>query len=127
MNRVSSDPLAQAIRSVLSPDLLKPRYRAQNMAGNPSFGHCYVASEAFYHLRGGKAAGWVPVCVRIGGDTHWWLRGPKGEIVDLTADQFKAPIPYAAGRGAGFLTSAPSARAAEVIRRVRARYPNLAR
>ena len=125
MNKVASDPLARAIRSVLSPDLLKPEYRAGNV-GNPSFGHCYVASEAYYHLRGGKAAGFKSMHISHEGASHWWLKGPNGEIYDLTADQFKTVVPYEKGDYVGFLTAQPSKRAQVVIDRVRARYPGLA-
>lgn len=81
-------------------------------------GHCYVASEALYHLLGGKAAGLVPQVIQHEGGTHWFLRGPGGQILDPTADQFKTPVPYAEARGAGFLTRNPSKRARVVIGRV---------
>ena len=37
------------IKSVLTPDLLKPAYRKANKT-NPMFGHCYAASEAAFYL-----------------------------------------------------------------------------
>ena len=52
----ASDPLARAIAAVLTPDLLKPGYGPK--------AHCYVASEAYFHLRGGKAAGFKPMTQR---------------------------------------------------------------
>jgi hypothetical protein len=129
MNKFASDPIAGAIRSVLSPDLLKPIYLEPDpdkLAANPARGHCYIASEAYYHLRGGKAAGFKAMNVYHEGASHWWVRGPDGENFDLTADQFKTPVPYEKGRYVGFLTRQPSKRAQIVIDRVRARYPGLA-
>lgn len=85
MNRFQKDLCAQVVR-VLSPDLLKPEYR--NQPGNPTFGHCYAAAEAVYHLLGGRQAGLVPMHGRDGqGITHWWLRSAEG-IIDPTADQY---------------------------------------
>jgi hypothetical protein len=77
-------------------------------------GNCYVASEALYHLLGGKAAGWTPMTMRHEGDTHWFLRHESGTIVDPTAGQFQEPPDYARARGCGFLTREPSRRADEL-------------
>lgn len=122
--------LVRRIQAVLSPDLLKREYRAQN-AANPMYGHCYVASDALYHLLGGKDAGYTPmVGVDDDGVRHWWLRGPDGEILDVTADQYysvgKTP-PYARGKGCGFSSprgeggaQKPGDRALQVMSRVRA-------
>jgi len=112
------------VRSVLTPDLLRPEYRTG--ARRPYAGHCYAASEAYYHLRGGRLAGFTPMTARHEGESHWWLRGPRGEIIDLTAEQFAVPVPYGVGRGCGFLTGTPSRRAQIIIERVRVRYPDLA-
>ena len=82
-------------------------------------GWCYAASEAAYHLLGGKAAGYTPMvatyfidCERL---THWWLRRPDGSILDITEGQFSYKFPYKWGRGCGFLTKAPSKKAQEII------------
>ena len=84
-------------------------------------GNCYVASEALYHLLGGKAAGWKPMCIpkphiagRVTGknDTHWFLKHSSGLIVDPTVSQFRRhPPDYSLARGCGFLTKQPSKRA----------------
>jgi len=79
-------------------------------------GNCYVASEALYHLLGGKAAGWTPMSVRTPGDVHWFLKHASGRILDPTAAQFRGKLPdYAAARGRGFLTRQPSRRAAALM------------
>ena len=105
--------LAERIRAALTDDLLKPEYRGGT---RPFSGHCYVASEAYYHLTGRTHA---PKRLRVNGVTHWWLEAPDGGIIDLTAEQFDGPVDYARGVGAGFLTREPSKRARIVIERVR--------
>ena len=84
-----------------------PREKGQH----PASGLCYPASEAFYHAVGGKAAGYTPMQLKHEGVSHWWVRGPKGEVYDLTEDQFKGAVPHGKSRGRGFLTSEPSERA----------------
>jgi hypothetical protein len=79
-------------------------------------GNCYVASEALYHLLGGKGAGWTPCRVKIDNDTHWFLRHRSGLIVDPTRSQFKTEPPYAKARGSGFLTRQPSKRARKLMK-----------
>jgi hypothetical protein len=48
---------------------------------------CYSVSEAVYILAGKKDSG-LTVHRESG---HWFLRGPYGEIIDLTAGQFDGP------------------------------------
>ena len=97
----------------LTPDLLKPQFRGTH----PLAGHCYVASETYYHLKGGKAAGLHAVNMKHEGVSHWWIE-EGDQIVDLTAAQFPTPVPYSLGRRRGFLTKKPSKRAQIVIDRV---------
>ena len=106
--------LLRRLRGALTDDLRRPRWRGH---AHPMAGHCYVASEALYHMLGGKASGWKPASVRHEDSVHWFLRR-DGHVLDLTGDQFEAPPPYAAARGRGFLTRSPSKRAAELIRRM---------
>ncbi len=78
-------------------------------------GNCYAASEAAYHLLGGKAAGWTPQVMQWEGGTHWFLRHASGLVLDLTAAQFESTPDYSLSRGCGFLTREPSARAADLM------------
>ena len=118
------DPLHQLtlqVRESLTPDLLKPEYRERNK-DNPFYGHCYVATEALYHLfqRHG-IPGWSPVRARDkSGTVHWWLEHPDGWILDPTEDQYPDDdaAPHDQGRRGGFLTKRPSKRAQVVIDRV---------
>jgi hypothetical protein len=118
-SRVNPDRRA-AIRAALTPELLKEPYRSRVLAGacHPLTGHCYVASEAYYHLHGGKATGLTPMSIQHEGGPHWWIRDAQGRDIDLTAEQFATPVPYDRGVGKGFLTREPSARARAVIARV---------
>jgi hypothetical protein len=102
------------ILSALTDELRRPEYRGDC----PVRGHCYVASEALFHLSGGKAAGWNVYRIRHEGTVHWFLRDPRGDVVDLTAGQFRQPVPYAQATHTGFLTLLPSKRAQIVIGRV---------
>lgn len=141
--------IKRAIISSLSPDLLEAKYREQLTPDDPpETGHCAVASEAFYHLVGGKQAGFIPtVCgyaadgkgnMKFGSDreealrrgwrkeSHWWIMGPKdgargaGARYDVTIGQFPDPFPYGKGHNTGFMQpkQIASKRAQIVIDRV---------
>ena len=79
---------------------------------------CYEASEAIYHLVGGKEAGYKPASIWHEGISHWYLVGPNNEIVDVTVDQFQEPPDYSEGCGRGFLTKKPSKKAAVILEKV---------
>lgn len=112
--------LVSAIQGSLTPDLLKPKYRKKKRR-NRYTGHCYVATEALFHMLGKKRSGFVPQVIRHEGGTHWFLKhSESGTILDLTSRQFRIPVPYHKGRGTGFLTRKPSKRARILMRRVRA-------
>lgn len=111
------DQMISLVRECLSDDLRKPEYAGPH----PMSGHCYVAAETLYTLLGGREAGLIPKTVRHEGATHWWLETQEGEIIDPTGDQFSSSVPYAMGRGRGFLTREPSRRARVLLERVRAR------
>jgi hypothetical protein len=127
------DEIKRAIIASLSPDLLEKQYRDQLSPGDPiETGHCAVASEAFYHIAGGRKAGFMPVVCGYAADgrghmkfgaekidalkndrwhkeTHWWVRGPKdgargaGGIFDVTVRQYPEPFPYENGHNTGFM------------------------
>ncbi len=144
---LSTHDIKNALVSCLTPDLLEPKYRALVTADDPpESGHCAVATEAFYHLAGGKSAGFIPVVCRYDVDastgslifssskendglrreTHWWTRGPAGaargmgDIVDVTSGQYAHAFPYEKGHNTGFMQpqQKPSKRAQILIDRV---------
>jgi hypothetical protein len=108
----------KAIRSSLTIDLLSPRFREWGVEGK-SNGHCYVASEAVFHMLGGKKAGYKGVTLNFQGYPHWWVVDQFGRVLDPTADQYDVDVPYEKGKGCGFLTRQPSKRAAIVIKRAK--------
>ena len=113
------------IQRHLTADLLTPKWRKLNN-GRLFSGHCYVASEALWHLLGGRDSGWTPQVLTherwpegLGpGETHWYLRN-GGEVLDPTAEQFEGSAPYDQGKGCGFLTREPSKRAQKLIERTK--------
>jgi len=102
----------EQVRSCLTENLRKKEYRNHP---NPVAGHCYVASEVLYHKLGGKGVGWTPQTIRHEGGPHWYLKNLDGRVIDPTADQFESPVPYAQGKGCGFLTRQPSQRAQRIL------------
>ena len=112
--------LLQNIKNNLTPDLLKKEYVDQNKT-NPMFGHCYVATEALYHLLQNKD--YKPHRAKDKNNiVHWWLQNIKTkEILDPTADQYYSlgeKPPYGNGKCGGFLTKQPSKRAKKLIDRI---------
>lgn len=106
------------LRNCLSDDLLKPKYRNQYRPIK-STGHCYVASEAVYHLVG-KKLGYKPYYVKVNGDTHWFLMtDDRIDILDPTYDQFPSLPNYNLGKRCAFLTKKPSKRCVTLLQRIK--------
>lgn len=96
--------------------------KVRDHIGKNSTGKCYVATEAVYYLAGGKEAGLKPMRMKVPVEddgyeqiTHWFLRGPNGEVIDLTAGQFKRIPDYSTAIGSGFMTKHPSSMASELM------------
>lgn len=94
--------------------MISDQRRILKYLGTPK-DNCYIASEAYYHLNGGKAAGYTPMQGYHEGVSHWWLVNEKGRVIDITSGQFQTPVDYSKGRGRGFLTKNPSKRAQEIL------------
>lgn len=82
-------------------------------------GNCYLYSEAYYHLMGGKDSGLTPIQGIWEGVSHWALRTRDGEIIDLTVKQFEIVPDYSLFRGRGFLTKKPSKKAQKLINQMK--------
>jgi len=104
-------------------DRVRKNIKKLNLIRQPE---CYSVSEAVYLLAGGKKSGLK--VMRIKPKTkpckepnkikceeeccsHWFLKGPYGEIIDLTAGQFESEngiyLPdYNKAIGAGFYPNA---------------------
>lgn len=112
----------RSIQNVLSPDLLKPKYRQELRDEDYyaiTYGHCYVAAEVAYHLFAAEQ-GFVPYMAKDGESTHWWLvNEDTGEILDPTYPQLEGNFEvYERGKRRAFLPQSPSRRAREVMRRL---------
>jgi len=111
----------KAIQNNLSADLLSKDWEGSIGLG----GHCYVASEALYHLLNKS---YYP-CILThkefpkglsAGQTHWFLKNDKNEILDVTKSQFgKTYIPYELAKHCGFLTKQPSKRCQTLLNRIK--------
>jgi len=110
--------LIDRIKKHLEPSLLLAKYRGQS---HPLAGYCYVASEAYFHLAGGKGSGLKPMQISHEGVSHWFLLNDRNltlagsQIIDITAGQFKTPVPYSDAKGRGFLTKNPSKRTQRLL------------
>lgn len=103
----------------LTDDLRKSNYKGNP---NPLAGHCYVASEVVYHfyLEDPKTL-YKPFFIKHEGEPHWFLKDLlTGNVVDLTASQFKTAVPYEKAKRKGFLTKQPSRRAKIVLEQLEA-------
>jgi hypothetical protein len=112
---------------VLTPDLLKGMWNKE--FDNPLAGHCYISTEALYWILGGPESDWKPYVLSHRtfpegldeGETHWFLKNSKGEILDPTKEQFEdVPILYDRGISNGMMNypKGGSKRAREIIRRI---------
>lgn len=99
------DMLGILIRNELwhNDELLKTSVRKEKPDDAPPlWGHCYVASEAYYHVKKDKRD-LTPMTIDMDGTTHWYLRDNEtGKYIDLTESQFDEPVPHEEGRGRGF-------------------------
>lgn len=106
--------LKRLIQKNLTDDLRRAKYRGHP---NKLHGHCYVASEALYHLLKKRGISSHPCCLRVDGDIHWYL--VVGETyVDPTSGQFIKLPDWSKGKRKGFLTKHPSKRATILIDKV---------
>lgn len=112
--------LLRRLHGSLSLDLRHRDYPVEDdeMYG-ATLGHCYIATEALYHLWA-KDAGYVPHVLRHDNGTHWWLvHSDTGEVIDPTEPQLDGdPFPYELGHKQQLLTTTPSRRSRELMRRM---------
>lgn len=88
---------------------LKPQYRDEWTPERPTEGYCYVVAEVIYHYLAPE--GCRPYVIKTGeNQTHWFLKYPKGKVIDLTVAQFDEPVDYAQGKPHNFRTKEISKR-----------------
>ncbi len=109
---------ARAVRDSLSPDLRRAPYTGDE--DDECRGYCYVASEAIWHLLGGKSSRYQPHRIVHEGRPHWYLMSDT-DVIDVTACQFRSRVPYRDGKRRAFITRRPSRRARLLMTRARAR------
>lgn len=100
------------LQAKLTPDLVHPKFKAIAAKNpRPYACLCALATEALFHVLGGREAGFRPFKIaEHEGTDHWFLRGPTGEIIDATVEQFVNPPPYESAKGTTFMTQEPSKR-----------------
>ncbi|MCX6696143.1 MAG: hypothetical protein NTV84_00980 [Methanoregula sp.] len=100
--------LHDALRQMGKKDL-KPQFRDFWTPERPTTGYCYVVAEVVYHYLAPKGS--RPHLIKLGGnDTHWFIKDPAGNVIDLTADQFDEPVDYTLGKTQNFMTKEISKR-----------------
>lgn len=116
------------VKFCLTDDLRRAPWKGST---DPLAGHCYVVAEALWHMTGGKRSPYKPMFVRVGDVPHWFLQheGYHSDILDPTQSQFMWPhwLDHQQGRGKGFLTAKPSARARVLIKRMKAKLAEVPR
>ena len=118
VQKYNIEDLIVIIQESLTDDLLKLKYRVKNK--NRFWGHCYVATEALYHLLDDESKKiYKPAILRVNDDTHWFLKNIEtNEIHDITKQQFDFDLSYENAKRSGFLTKLPSKRCQVLINRI---------
>ena len=132
---MSPEKARDLICQVLGPGDLQAPYNKPPARAHRLWGQCAVATEALFYGTGGLGPasqlgeraggphGWTVWRVRHEGAIHWFLKDRNGTIWDLTAAQFKKPVPYEQATRTFFVTQSKgqgaSRRALSVLRRVR--------
>jgi len=109
MTKIGKHELDDALRE-MGPKYLKERYRERWTPERPTTGYCYVVSEVLYHYEAPEGSKPYVVRMHDGNETHWFLKDPKGRVIDFTADQYDEPVPYDKGKPCAFLTKQLSKR-----------------
>jgi CO dehydrogenase/acetyl-CoA synthase delta subunit len=105
---IDKNKLHDALRK-MGRKYVKPLYRDVWTPECPTTGYCYVVAEVVYHHLAPKGS--RPYVMKTGDrETHWFIRDPQGNVIDLTADQFDKPLDYSEGKPANFLTKQLSKR-----------------
>lgn len=105
---IDQQKLHNALRQ-MGTKYLKPQYREQWNPERPTTGYCYVVAEVVYHYLAPEGS--RPHVIKFGeNDTHWFVKDPTGNILDLTEDQFDEPVDYTLGKPKNFQTKEISKR-----------------
>lgn len=115
--------LVRLIEKNLTDDLLKRERLREKQAMvesgvdvHPMTFHCFVATETLWQILGGPHGEWAMMQINHEGDSHWYLRGPQDEIVDITSAQFKTLPDYSLGIRKGPPTPKPGSPPSKRVR-----------
>lgn len=117
---IEPDEAALEIREWLRehPGIAEDKYEAES---GSVYGHCYVASEAYFYANGGEDSdldiyclSWDTVDPSFDG-THWYLKG--SDWIDLAIEGYNdaTDIPFERGRRRAFITGYEPSKRAERI------------
>jgi len=93
---------------------LRDRYSlaSRGLTSNKS----YVASEAFYHLLGGRHSKLTPMYLDLPNKKqHWWILDRNGNVYDVFASEHEDSFPYATGKAGNFKSYGPSNKARRLM------------
>jgi hypothetical protein len=119
MTDTEINELIKLIVENLSDDLLKKEFILTKNK-NRYWGHCYVATEAFYYLlNDDERMNYTPSILKINNITHWFLVNKKTKkVIDITKKQFDFELDYSKSKNNFFLTNKPSKRTLILINRI---------
>ena len=116
-------------------DDLQSSYKKMHETEDINFltGHCFVATEVLWELlKEQNEYDYVPNHIQHEGVSHWYLRHKMNwNIIDVTAGQFKTPVPYhkqekgkRKGKASGMMRmpEIPTKRTIKVLDRIRKKY-----
>ncbi len=114
----------------LKIDDLQSSYKKMHETEDINFltGHCFVATEVLWELlKEQNEYDYVPNHIQHEGVSHWYLKSKlNGDIIDVTAGQFKTPVPYhhKKGKASGMMRmpEIPTKRTIKVLDRIRKKY-----
>lgn len=85
----------------LGSSLLKGNYVNNWSKNNPTYGYCYIVSEALFHYLNEDNI--EVYCMNFGHPygTHWFLK-VNNEVIDYTDEQFPFEVPHEKAKRKGF-------------------------
>ena len=116
----------------LKIDDLQSSYKKMHETEDINFltGHCFVATEVLWELlKEQNEYDYVPNHIQHEEVSHWYLKSKlNGDIIDVTAGQFKTPVPYhhKKGKASGMMRmpEIPTKRTIKVLDRIKKKLQN---
>ena len=125
-NRIINEAIKKVLDNLQLEDLKKEYRKKHEDEENCSslYGHCFVATEVLWELLKEKNINeFLPHYIYHEECGHWFLKHRQnGDIIDVTAGQFKTPVPYhKRGRRSSMmrLDEVPTKRTIEFLKRLK--------